>query len=63
MHEHPTAVPTGAGSNPSQPTDERLESQDESQHGASHSMWWMVICCIPMVLIFVAVLLGAFGAR
>jgi hypothetical protein len=31
-------------------------------HG-SHSMWWMVVCCAPMVLIALAILLGVFGSR
>lgn len=28
-----------------------------------HSMWWMVACCAPMVLLALAILLGVFGPR
>lgn len=31
------------------------------QPQASHSMWWMVACCAPMILIVLAILLGVFG--
>ena len=36
---------------------------DGEQPQASHSMWWMVACCAPMVLIALAILLGLFGTR
>ncbi len=41
--------------------------QDDPERGggeqpqAPHSMWWMVACCAPMVLIALAILLGVFG--
>jgi len=34
---------------------------DAPAEGSGHSMWWMVACCAPMVLIAVALLLGLFG--
>jgi len=37
------------------------DDQAKSQHG--HSMWWMVACCAPMVLLALAILLGVFGPR
>jgi hypothetical protein len=36
---------------------------DTANGGAGHSMWWMVACCAPMVLVAVALLLGAIGTR
>ena len=39
-----------------------VESEAAEGHGG-HSMWWMVACCAPMVLIAVALVLGAFGTR
>jgi hypothetical protein len=62
MHEHQSSAGGAAGPSVRRP-DERPELHDEKQHEASHSMWLMLLCCIPMVLIFVAILLGAFGAR
>jgi len=36
----------------------------EGTHSAgSHSMWLMLLCCVPMVLIAIVLLLGSFGAR
>ena len=29
----------------------------------AHSMWWMVVCCAPMILIALAIFLGLFGLR
>jgi hypothetical protein len=34
---------------------------DGEEPRGSHSMWWMVACCTPMVLIALAILLGLFG--
>jgi len=34
---------------------------DAPAEESGHSMWWMVACCAPMVLIAVALLLGLFG--
>ena len=36
---------------------------DEAQRGHGHSMWLMVACCAPMVLLALAILLGVFGPR
>ena len=36
---------------------------DAAEGRPGHSMWWMVACCVPMVLIAAALLLGVFGAR
>ena len=36
---------------------------DDARPGPSHSMWWMVACCAPMVVIALAILLGVFGSR
>ncbi len=38
-------------------------ADDDARPGQSHSMWWMVACCAPMVVIALALLLGAFGSR
>jgi hypothetical protein len=48
------------------PTDPRPDPPAAGQtpdHVASHSMWLMLLCCIPMVLIAIAFLLGAFATR
>lgn len=37
------------------------DAADASPEGSGHSMWWMVACCAPMLLIAVALLLGLFG--
>jgi hypothetical protein len=39
------------------------QSDDAGGPQPSHSMWWMVACCAPMVLIALAILLGVFGSR
>lgn len=62
MHEHQSSASGTAGPTVHRP-DERPGPHDETQPEASHSMWLMLLCCIPMVLIFVAILFGAFGAR
>lgn len=59
MHDHdarPASSP--AGRSPAEP---QLDAEHDGQHG--HSMWWMVVCCAPMVLLALALLLGAFGPR
>ena len=38
-----------------------LGDRAQPQHG--HSMWWMVACCAPMVLLALAIVLGVFGPR
>lgn len=59
MHDHPARPSTTA------PQDEAAPTADARSTGASHghSMWAMVACCAPMVLIAVALLLGLFGTR
>lgn len=37
------------------------DDQAPPEHG--HSMWWMVVCCAPMVLLVLAIFLGVFGPR
>lgn len=37
--------------------------EEAAESGAGHSMWWMVACCAPMVLLVLAILLGLFGPR
>jgi hypothetical protein len=32
-------------------------------HGGLGGMWMMVLCCIPMVLIFVLLAVGVIGGR
>ena len=58
MHDHgPRPSPaTPSGTDPA-----TAAEGSEAQPG--HSMWWMAVCCAPMVLIALALLLGAFGAR
>ena len=46
---------TGTADAPASDTD------GQARHG--HSMWWMVACCAPMVLLALAILLGVFGTR
>ena len=38
-------------------------SDEDAQPAPSHSMWWMVACCAPMVVIALTILLGVFGPR
>jgi hypothetical protein len=42
-----------------QPPDAHHDGPD----ARGHSMWWMVVCCAPMVLVALAALLGVFGPR
>lgn len=37
------------------------DDNGQPEHG--HSMWWMVVCCAPMILLALAILLGVFGPR
>lgn len=37
--------------------------ENDSSHQPTHSMWWMVACCAPMVLFALAILFGYFGPR
>ncbi len=59
MHNHtlePQSRPTIDG-----PDGPRSDGAGEPE--PSHSMWWMVVCCAPMVLIALALLLDVFGPR
>jgi hypothetical protein len=59
MHNHkpvPESGPPIGGPDGPQP-------DNAGQPQPSHSMWWMVACCAPMVLIALAILLGVFGPR
>jgi hypothetical protein len=56
MHDHRTE-PANLTATP------QLAPNEGGQPTASHSMWLMALCCVPMVLIAIALLVGAFGAR
>lgn len=59
MHDHgarPSSRPTPLGPDP-----KTAAGGSEAQPG--HSMWWMVACCAPMVVIALALLLGVFATR
>jgi hypothetical protein len=59
MHDHkpnPQSRPATGAAAGRQPA-------DAEEPEGSHSMWWMVACCAPMVLIGLAILLGLFGTR
>lgn len=57
-HDHlPIARPPHGAQTPA--TD--ASASDEA--GADHSMWWMVLCCAPMVLFFVVIVFGLFTFR
>jgi hypothetical protein len=34
------------------------DAHEDGSHAGGHSMWWMVVCCAPMVLIALALALG-----
>ncbi|MBI3749655.1 MAG: hypothetical protein HY262_12545 [Chloroflexi bacterium] len=36
---------------------------EDGRPAPSHSMWWMVACCAPMVVLALALLLGVFLSR
>ena len=58
MHDH--------GSTPSPATPSGTDppnAANGSEAQAGHSMWWMVACCAPMVLIALALALGVFGGQ
>lgn len=60
MHDHRPAP------EPNLATGEREGTPPDSTgqpHAPSHSMWWMVACCAPMLLVVLALLLGVFGPR
>ena len=59
MHSH-NPIETGRP-RPAEAARPSTEGNDEGGH--SHSMWWMVACCAPMVLIALAILLGVLGPR
>jgi hypothetical protein len=41
-------------------TDGKKDPGDGDGHGGMGGMWMMVLCCIPMVLIFVLLAVGVF---
>lgn len=57
MHEH------GLGPSQATPGTDPATAAEGAEARPGHSMWWMAACCAPMVLIALALLLGAFGAR
>ncbi len=59
MHDHDPAQESRPGAG----RPDRPETDEGGQPQASHSMWWMVACCAPMVLIGLPILLGLFGPR
>lgn len=59
MHDHGSVrAVRPETATPAEPAVDRDE-----QSATSHSMWWMVACCAPMVLLALAILLGVFGSR
>lgn len=58
-HQHGTAQSPRTGSGPD--ADGMPDAAGQPETG--HSMWWMVACCAPMVLLTLAILLGVFGPR
>jgi hypothetical protein len=65
MHDHhpDTGRPAGAAEPANSTATPRPAPNEGEQPGASHSMGLMVLCCVPMVLIAIALLIGAFVAR
>ena len=57
MHDH------GLGPSQATPGTDPATAAEGAEARPGHSMWWMAACCAPMVLIALALLLGAFGAR
>lgn len=65
MHDHHpnTDRPAGAAESANSTASPRPAPNEGEQPMASHSMGLMVLCCVPMVLIAIALLIGAFVAR
>ena len=65
MHDHhpDTGRPAGAAEPANSTATPRPAPNEGGRPTASHSMQLMVLCCVPMVLIAIALLMGAFGAR
>lgn len=59
MHDH---GPVQAAP-PRTATSAERGADEDRQSAPSHSMWWMVACCAPMVLLALAILVGVFGSR
>lgn len=59
MHDHSARPSPGTTSLESDPE----MAGDGSVERPGHSMWWMVACCAPMVLIALALALGVLGSR
>jgi len=58
-HDH-NAIPS---SPPGTAAEDARAPDDDAQPEHGHSMWWMVACCAPMVLLALAIVLGVFGPR
>jgi hypothetical protein len=56
MHDHDPGRAARPG--PGQRQQPLPQSDHGAQHEKSHSMWWMLVCCAPMVLIALALALG-----
>jgi hypothetical protein len=56
-HNHGSMPPTRPGADAAPAPDH------DARSGHGHSMWLMVACCAPMLLIALAILLGVFGSR
>ena len=59
MHDHGSV----RAARPETATPVEPAAHQDEQSAPSHSMWWMVACCAPMVLLALAILLGVFGSR
>jgi hypothetical protein len=59
MHDHDPVV----RSRPAAGGPVGRSRDDIERPHAAHSMWWMVVCCAPMVLVALAIILGVFGPR
>lgn len=57
MSHDPRSAKAGLRQADSPPSDQSGEARTR------RSIWWMVACCAPMVLLAIAILLGVFGPR
>lgn len=60
MTDQHTALPVPR---PKTPKASAAVHGDDAHQAPGHSMWWMVACCAPMILLALAILLGVFGPR
>jgi hypothetical protein len=58
VHNH-----NATSSSPDPPGAAPASGADPSEAPRGHSMWWMVACCAPMVIVALALVLGLFGTR